>query len=109
MPLDEGRRLKILFLGPATAHLSNWLNSFVACNVDVTLVTLHRGSHFVHDFPCIDLSAQVRTKASYLLALPAVKSILQRERPDLLVSYYASSYGLLGRLTGFSPRVVVTA
>lgn len=101
--------MKVFFLGAGTPHLQNWLNAFVSAGLDVVLLTMHRDSHFKPAFRCIDLSNRIRGKLFYLSALPSIRSALITEQPDLLVSYYASSYGFLARLSGFTPRVVVAA
>ena len=101
--------MKVVFLGAAVSHLCNWLDAFVETGLEVVLVTLHRDRHSKPRFRCIDLSPQVKGKLSYFRALPIIRRTLALENPDLLVSYYASSYGALARLTGFQPRIVVTA
>jgi glycosyltransferase involved in cell wall biosynthesis len=45
-------------------------------------------------------------KALYLLNLPKLRSAIKQFKPDVLHSHYASSYGLLGALSGFHPFVV---
>ncbi|WP_422089411.1 glycosyltransferase [Tenacibaculum ovolyticum] len=45
-------------------------------------------------------------KLSHLKALPYLKKIIKKEVPDLLHAHYASSYGLLGALTGFRPFIL---
>jgi len=42
----------------------------------------------------------------FLLTLPKVKRILRTIRPDILHAHYATSYGLIGALTGFKPLIV---
>lgn len=46
------------------------------------------------------------SKSLYLLSLPALKSCIKRFAPDVLHAHYASSYGLLGALSGFHPFVI---
>lgn len=45
-------------------------------------------------------------KARYLTAFNSLKRFLKDFRPDIVHAHYASSYGLLGRLTGFHPYVI---
>jgi glycosyltransferase involved in cell wall biosynthesis len=40
------------------------------------------------------------------LTLPRVKRILRTIRPDILHAHYATSYGLIGALTGFKPLII---
>lgn len=45
-------------------------------------------------------------KTSYILALSKLKSVIKAFKPDILHAHYASSYGLLGALSGFHPYVL---
>jgi glycosyltransferase involved in cell wall biosynthesis len=45
-------------------------------------------------------------KVGYLTALPQVKRLLREIRPDILHAHYATSFGLLGALSGFHPYVI---
>ena len=104
--------MKLLFLGPATVHLANWINEFVLLGANATLITLHRDRHFECNATVIDLSRNVRggwRKISYLSQLPEIGRLVREANPDVLVCYYATSYGLLGKLTRFKPRIVVAA
>lgn len=46
------------------------------------------------------------SKLSYIKFLPEVKKIIKSFQPDILHAHYASSYGILGALTGFRPFLV---
>ncbi len=46
------------------------------------------------------------SKLKYLIALPKLKKIIKTFQPDIVHSHYASSYGLLGRLSGFRPYII---
>jgi len=45
-------------------------------------------------------------KLGYIRALGQIKKIIKTEKPDILHAHYATSYGLLGRLTRFRPFIV---
>jgi glycosyltransferase involved in cell wall biosynthesis len=45
-------------------------------------------------------------KIFYITALPSLKSMVRSFNPDILHSHFASSYGLLGALSGFKPLIV---
>lgn len=51
-------------------------------------------------------SATKISKLIYLKAAPAVKKMIAAFKPDLVHAHYASSYGLLGALSGFHPFVL---
>lgn len=40
----------------------------------------------------------LRSKLGYLTALPKIRSLIKRAKPDIVHAHYASSYGLLGAL-----------
>ena len=46
------------------------------------------------------------SKVIYFSAIPAVKRIIKKYKPDILHAHYASSYGLLGAITSFHPFIV---
>jgi len=46
------------------------------------------------------------SKISYIRFLPEVRKIIKSFQPDILHAHYASSYGILGALTGFKPFVI---
>jgi glycosyltransferase involved in cell wall biosynthesis len=45
-------------------------------------------------------------KLHYLKALRVIKKYIKDFQPDILHAHYASSYGLLGALTGFRPYII---
>ena len=45
-------------------------------------------------------------KFKYFEALPAVKRIIKNFKPDILHAHWATSYGLIGALTGFHPFIL---
>lgn len=45
-------------------------------------------------------------KLSYLFSLPRVKRAIKKFNPDIVHSHYATSYGLLGVLSGFKPLII---
>ena len=46
------------------------------------------------------------SKLRYLNALPAVRKAIKEFKPDILHAHYATSYGLLGALSGFHPFIL---
>ena len=49
------------------------------------------------------LGTGLASKIAYLFSLPELKRCIKDFEPDVLHAHYASSYGLLGALSGFSP------
>lgn len=102
--------MKICFLANASSpHTTNWVHCFESLGHECWIVSLHGGG----------VGAGARTievgrlrgigKARYLLDLPRIRKTLQTIEPDLVVAYYASSYGLVGALTKQWPLVVAVA
>ncbi len=110
--------MKILILAdPAAAHTIRWVNSLKESGVDLFLFGL--GSYDANNYsPNIkietfnvsdnlrDRSDGAYSKIIYLLALKKIKEVIRKFRPDILHSHYASSFGLLGALTGFHPFII---
>lgn len=112
--------MKVLILGdPSAAHTKKWLNALAENGIDIYFFGL---LPFVpEEYPAIprehffieNMGENINSKSDgslsklkYLKTLPAIKKIISDIRPDILHSYYASSYGLLGTLTGFKPFLV---
>src|SRR4030043_1273427 len=45
-------------------------------------------------------------KLSYFKAIPRIRKIIKNYKPDLLHAHYATSYGLIGALSGFHPFII---
>ena len=109
--------MKLLFLSdPNSPHTIKWARSLAKNGIDIILFGL--GNVTVKDYEDIS-NIQVRTlnqkitrdegafsKRKYLKALPALRQIINDFQPDLIHAHYASSYGLLGALSGFHPFVL---
>jgi glycosyltransferase involved in cell wall biosynthesis len=46
------------------------------------------------------------SKLKYISAVPRLKKVLREFNPDILHAHYATSYGLIGALSGFHPYIV---
>lgn len=51
-------------------------------------------------------ASKLLTKLAYIKVLPDLKQAIDAFLPDILHAHYASSYGLLGRLSGFRPFII---
>jgi L-malate glycosyltransferase len=51
-------------------------------------------------------SEQVFQKLNYLKAIPRVRKIIRDFNPDILHAHYATSYGLIGAMSGFHPYII---
>jgi len=53
-----------------------------------------------------DIRTPNMSKLVYLLALPQIKKVIKKIEPQLIHAHYASSYGVLGFLSGFHPFIL---
>ncbi len=106
----------LLLSDPNSVHTIKWAKSLAQKNIDI--VTFGLGDFHVKDYDniknikVITLNEVITrdegsfTKLKYLRALPIIKNIMREFKPDIVHAHYASSYGLLGALSGFSPFVL---
>jgi glycosyltransferase involved in cell wall biosynthesis len=45
-------------------------------------------------------------KLYYFLAIPRIKNVIREFKPDILHAHYATSYGLIGAISGFHPFII---
>lgn len=109
--------MKLLLLSdPNSVHTIKWAKSLAQKNIDIIIFGL--GNYTVDNYNNIE-NIQVEvlnqfitreegsfSKLTYLKALPKVRSIIKEFKPDIVHAHYATSYGLLGALSGFSPFIL---
>lgn len=99
----------ICYLADATTiHTQRWASHFAALGHTVHVISFNQvviPGVSVHPLPSRGRRKSQGGNWQLLLSLPAVKTLLQRIKPDLLHSHYLTSYGLLGALSGFKPLV----
>lgn len=110
--------MKILILAdPAATHTVKWVNSLYDRGINVYLFGLgsYDASNYNRDIKIetFGVSEKIRdrsdgafSKIIYILAVKKIKAIIKNFKPDILHSHYASSFGLLGALTGFHPFII---
>jgi glycosyltransferase involved in cell wall biosynthesis len=110
--------LKIVFLAPTdSSHTIKWANSLSEHGIKVLVYGLKKSdkTEFHKDIIIeeLDVPAEVISKKGgslskliYFKAYPQIKHILKTFKPNLLHAHYATSYGLLGALTGYHPFVL---
>ena len=110
--------MKVLLLSdPSNSHTIKWANSLVDKGVDVFLFGLSAYDpspyHPSIKIESLNTPNSIKQKLNgnflksiYLLKLPQLKKIIRSFKPDIVHSHYASSYGLLGALSGFHPFIV---
>jgi len=103
----------------SSAHSKKWINALIRQGIDVYVFGLT--GIVQSEYPLLksdhcfieDMGGEISNKSDgnfskviYLKALPFIKKIIKKIKPDILHSYYASSYGLLGALMHFKPFIV---
>jgi glycosyltransferase involved in cell wall biosynthesis len=109
--------MKLLLLSdPNSAHIIKWAKSLAENGIDIIIFGL--GDLTVNDYEniknikVVTLNEKITrdegafSKLKYLKALSKIKNIIKEFKPDIVHSHYASSYGLLGALSGFVPFIL---
>jgi len=106
----------LLLSSPNSVHTIKWAKSLSDNGVDIVIFGL--GDFTIDDYASysnikvITLNESIvrvegsLLKLKYLKALPVIKNIIKDFKPDIIHAHYATSYGLLGALSGFSPFVL---
>lgn len=112
--------MKVLLLSDAySIHTIKWAKSLSKKGIEIAIFSLNynenEGNPYQHNnnikvYYCADKNAKKRSsgfaKISYLKALPCLKQVIKEFKPDIVHAHYASSYGLLGALSGFHPFIL---
>lgn len=108
--------MKILFLSDVNSiHTQRWVLSLAELGHQIFLFSFSNVSNdkeyrsYVNiEIHCcgINNSLFFSSKIAYIAMLHKLKKIISCFAPDILHAHYASSYGLLGALTGFHPYVI---
>ncbi|MCA1060805.1 glycosyltransferase [Rossellomorea aquimaris] len=104
--------MKVLLLAPAkNVHTKKWLEYYSSQGIKVVNISLanHKDDHpddTLENVRRIYLDLKFNHKVSYIFTVSTLKKIITEEKPDLVHSHYASSYGLIGALANFKPYIV---
>lgn len=93
-----------LLADAGSPHTRKWALELARRGWEVHVITLTPD-----DIPGVSVHAlrpRFPGKLGYLTVASQVKTLLRALRPDILHAHYATSYGLLGALSGFRPFVV---
>lgn len=109
--------MKILLLGDIdSVHLIRWAISLAERNIEIGIFSLNKA-----EFPWYEKTPNIKVlhqsnkkyddgslinKILQLSKVALLKKIIRTWKPDIVHAHYATSYGLLGALTGFKPFVV---
>ncbi|MEQ9064240.1 MAG: glycosyltransferase [Vicingaceae bacterium] len=110
--------MRILFLADHTSiHTKKWAMSLVDCGNEVYIfsLTASEGDEFPNHSEIQVHSLQLRaekfsasqfSKLLYLRYLPALRRFVKQVQPDIVHAHYATSYGLLGVLSGHKKLII---
>ena len=108
---------RILILSDiASEHTERWVTSLALEGHEIGIFSLNYSTRkwynglanvqVLHQAESVVSDDSIWNKLGYLKELRALKTSLADFKPDLLHAHYATSYGLLGALTGFKPFVI---
>ena len=112
--------MKILFLSdPNSIHTIKWVKSLANNNIIIHILGLTscinenyaNNKNITTEHLGLDSSTIIKSnghlsKLKYLTVISKVKKTIKEFQPDILHAHYASSYGSLGALSGFSPFIL---
>ncbi len=110
--------MKVVLLGdPASAHMMKWANGINSRGVNVLVYGLTPVDKAQYDrgieIEVFKIPDSIKwksdgnlLKAAYLLCVPHLKKIIKKFNCEILHGQSASSYGLIGALSGFHPYIV---
>lgn len=112
--------MKILLLADANSvHTIKWVNALLEKGVQIIIYSLNDYNRELYPdssyltIECL-FTNQTKlkrgsgaiSKLKYLNAVPQVRKLIRFHQPDILHAHYASSYGLIGALSGFKPYII---
>jgi glycosyltransferase involved in cell wall biosynthesis len=112
--------MKILLLSdPTSVHTIKWARSLAKHGLEICIFSLsHSEESLYKNYPNIQTysfgfdASIIRAKLGsfsklrYLRTLPEVKGLIRSFKPDIVHAHFATSYGLIGALTGFQPFIL---
>jgi len=108
----------ILLADHTSAHTIKWARSLSERNINVLIFSLTSSNdHPYKDYKNVEVetynvgmdvvkSGSLFSKIRYLLALSQLNKTIRNFNPNILHAHYATSYGILGALTGFHPFII---
>lgn len=109
--------LKILLLSDSRSeHTEKWALGLASKGIHVGLFSFNKSTYdWINNHPLITLlheadetvnAKKLKTKIKYIKNVGALKSVIASFKPDILHAHYATSYGLIGALSGFHPYII---
>ncbi|MBK9283702.1 MAG: glycosyltransferase [Sphingobacteriaceae bacterium] len=108
--------MKVLLLSDTySEHTEKWALGLADLGIQIGLFSFNKASYEWYNHPNItvyfepdkEINAEsTLTKLSYLKYVKILKKIIKQFNPDILHAHYATSYGLVGALSGFKPFIL---
>lgn len=109
--------MRILLLSDTySEHTEKWAFGLASKGIEVGLFSFNKASYKWYENkknitllfePGHSINASSRsTKLNYFSYLRTLKEAIRNYKPDVLHAHYASSYGLIGALSGFHPYII---
>lgn len=108
--------MKLLLLSDTySEHTEKWALGLANKGVQVGLFSFNKASYEWYSHPNITVffepekkinAESTLTKLAYLKYVTILKKIIKHFKPDVLHAHYATSYGLVGALSGFHPYII---
>lgn len=104
--------MKVLLLSdPGSIHTIRWARALSEKSIDLYVYGF--SSFNKNDYEGYPITVRSENfgsgmidKLRYVSVLGKVKKIIRQFKPDIVHAHYASSYGLIGALTGFKPLII---
>lgn len=112
--------MKVLFLSDSDSpHTIRWAKSIRENNIEVGIFSIHKPNHKLYSdhsdilLSTINAPRELQSKGEsnlskliYVRSIKKVRQLIKDFKPDILHSHYASSYGLVGAMSGFHPYII---
>lgn len=108
--------MKVLLLADIDSeHTEKWAIGLAERGISVGIFSFNKASYEWHHHQNITVffepekkinAESTLTKLAYLKYVTVLKKIIKHFNPDIVHAHYATSYGLVGALTGFHPFVI---
>lgn len=108
--------MKVLILADAnSSHTFKWVTSLAQKGIYIYIFTLAEASKsLLNNIENVEVlsnkqntsSSSDLVKVKYLTVITRLKQAIKEIKPDIVHAHYASSYGLLGALSGFHPFII---
>lgn len=108
--------MKILLLSDTySEHTEKWALSLAEKGITIGIFSFNKASYEWYTHPNITIffepeskinAESTLTKLAYLKYVSILKRIIRHFKPDVLHAHYATSYGLVGALSGFHPFII---